>query len=69
MDRRTFLLEQAKEALEDGAVPLSEWFIQEHHVRFDEAHELEEDMTTAIELYLLMRARVNAGAERIKVRH
>ncbi len=69
MDRRTFLLEQAKEALEDGAVPLSEWFIQEHHVNFEEAHELEDDMTAAIELYLLMRERVNAGVERIKARH
>lgn len=64
-DRRTYLLEQAGEALEDGRVPLSEWFIHEHDVTLDEAHDLADDMASAIDLYLLMREQLS---ERVNVR-
>lgn len=57
-ERRTHLLMVAGKALDRGEIPLGEAFIRDNDVSMSEAHDLAEDMETAIDLYLAMRERM-----------
>lgn len=54
-ERMQFLLEQAVKALANGGIPLSEWFLHEYNVTFDECVSLATLMSNILKGFLKTR--------------
>ena len=64
MSRIDELLESAAIALKNGGVPLSEWWLVENEVTFDECMDVAEAMASAIHVY---RATLNIALHETKL--